>query len=251
MVIVEWICLLLLFCCLPSSQYTHSFLATRRLDPTRAFTQRHSHDTATHSSSSSLGDIMSDDTSIQSPSSLQETYPYFTNPLDRMILTANGNVQRLVSSYYDHPVQLNILYCTRRRPKQEDTVDNTTAATSTSPIIWDRQVELSLFQHVFCRATSVITVPDGSGFSLDPSFTDDDDAPNGLAQFFRHCNILPHFTLHAAGALPNNDTDRNNDDTGNDRSNGGFWRDYTLACPQLTCRIREEFPKGLWNIRPS
>jgi hypothetical protein len=156
---------------------------------------------------------MSEMISIPPSKSLQETYQYFQNPLDRMILTANGNVQRLISSYYDTPVKLRILYCTLRQSNGTE-----------STIVWDRQVDLSIYQdHVFCRATSEIIVHDPKCRLTEI----------GIAQFFRHYNILPHFSLHAAGSLA---------------ENGGFWRHYTLSCPQLTCHIREEFPGGLWNI---
>jgi hypothetical protein len=175
---------------------------------------------ASTTSASSLGDIMSEIIPSKA-NSLQETYHYFKNPLDRMILTANGNVQRLVSSYYDTPVTLRILYCTLR----DESSNETTTATDNNPIVWDRHVELSLYdgRHVFCRATSEIRVHDPT-YRL---------TEIGIAQFFRHYNILPHFSLHAAGALEGGD---------------GFWRRYTLSCPQLTCHIREEFPAGLWNI---
>jgi hypothetical protein len=175
----------------------------------------------------SLGDIMSETISLPPSKSLQETYPYFQNPLDRMILTANGNVQRLISSYYDSPVQLRIVYCTlrERHAAKSDDLQNAVNGMDQT-IIWDRQVELSMYQdHVFCRATSEILVHDPACRLTEL----------GIAQFFRHSNILPHFSLQAAGAL----------DEG-----GGFWRRYTLSCPQLTCHIREEFPAGLWNIVP-
>lgn len=194
-----------------------------RLDPTTQSARQilsATNDTTT----ASLGDIMSETISMPQSNSLQETYQYFQNPLDRMILTANGNVQRLISSYYDTPVQLRIIYCTLRASSHDHPIVHDDAAT-----VWDRQVELSIYQdHVFCRATSEIIVHDPTCRLTEI----------GIAQFFRYYNILPHFTLHAAGALA---TDH-----------GGFWRRYTLSCPQLTCHIREEFPAGLWNItRPS
>ena len=39
------------------------------------------------------------------------------HPLDRMALTANGNLQRLVSSYYDAPVQVVVDACDKMMPQ--------------------------------------------------------------------------------------------------------------------------------------
>jgi hypothetical protein len=40
------------------------------------------------------------------------------NPLDRMALTANGNLQRLVSSFYDAPVEVLVDYCELQDSKE-------------------------------------------------------------------------------------------------------------------------------------
>ena len=85
------------------------------------------------------------------------------NPLDRMALTANGNLQRLVSSYYDAPVQVVVDSC--------DVMSNNAAGLENSnnngkidslavktiyqpyPVLrakrWDRVVHLSVHNQVY------------------------------------------------------------------------------------------------------
>ena len=67
------------------------------------------------------------------------------SPLDRIALTANGNLQRIFSSYYDAPVHVHVDRCERI----EDEYDNEMGVKS----VWERQVTLSVFGEVrnYCR----------------------------------------------------------------------------------------------------
>ena len=58
----------------------------------------------------------------------------------------------------------------------------------------------------------------------------------GIGQLFRYLDILPEFELHNAGL--------------HSKDAGGFWREYTLKCAELTCDIREDFRSGMWEIKP-
>lgn len=168
---------------------------------------------------SSLGDIMNSGLSTDSSpteSSMQqktlaETYG-ITHPLDRMALTANGNLQRLVASYYDAPVTVLVEFCALRKTIQGKAQ------------VWDRVVHLQVHGTTFCTATSIITVHDPLCQSLVES------SQVGLGQLFRYLNILPEFELHDAGVEP------------------AFWREYTLQCAELSCRIHEEFRPNMWEI---
>lgn len=132
-------------------------------------------------------------------------------PMDRMALTANGNLQRLFSSYYDSPVHVVVDACQQ-----------------TSPQTWDRVVHLMVHDTTFCTATSLITVNDQACRELVES------RRVGLGQLFRHLDKLPNFSLQQAGYS----------------GEGGLWRVYELTCSELTCHIREEFLPGMWNIQP-
>lgn len=82
-----------------------------------------------------------------------------THPLDRMALTANGNLQRLVSSYYDAPVQVLVDYC---QMKDSHHVLNRKIASIQNGVqgkIWDRVVHLVVHNQVglFCQCATCIT----------------------------------------------------------------------------------------------
>lgn len=144
------------------------------------------------------------------------------HPLDRMAVTANGNLQRLFSSYYDAPVSVVVDYC---RPISTTSTTSLPAPTTTT---WERRVQLRVFDQTFCVATSQVQVHSAYCRDLVES------GQVGLGQLFRCLNILPEFALQAAGP----------------HDGGGFWRNYTLTCPEVTCSIHERFCPGVWELKP-
>eukprot|EP00536_Pseudo-nitzschia_multiseries_P017906 jgi/Psemu1/315171/fgenesh1_kg.1918_\ len=189
-----------------------------------------SHERGSRRAVGTFGDIMSptiDDADLlfrdglvtSESYSLEQVYG-ISNPLDRMAVTANGNLQRLFSSYYDAPVVVEMVHCTRRR--QQQTING-----NRDPAVWDRRVLLKIFgNQTFCTADSVVLVHSREVEDLVES------GNVGIGQIFRHFNILPEFTLLAAGPT----------------TNGGFWRNYTLESDLVTCSIHEKFCKGVWNL---
>lgn len=175
--------------------------------------------------------------------SLARAY-HIHNPLDRMAVTANGNLQRLFSSYYDAPVMVVVEYCNRRKALEEQRQQANDDETSSSPraaaaaAIWDRRVLLQLSgdfdndqPQTLCTADSTVVVHNQEVEELIESGT------VGIGQLFRHFNVLPEFTLLAAGPS-------------NKHGGGGFWRNYTLTSDKLvTCYIHEEFCEDVWNLR--
>jgi len=192
---------------------------------------------ATGSTAGSFGDIMSptindadllfqDGLVTSETYSLEETYG-ISNPLDRMAITANGNLQRLFSSYYDAPVVVEMLHCIRQKQPETDTRERNGGDTGA---IWNRRVTLKIFgNQTFCTADSVVEVHSREVEDLVES------GKVGIGQIFRHFNILPEFTLLAAGPS----------------SDGGFWRNYTLETDIVTCSIREVFCKNVWELTPA
>jgi chorismate-pyruvate lyase len=185
---------------------------------------------ATTTTSTTLGDIMGLVTDAQG---LAVHYG-IAHPLDRMALTANGNLQRLVSSYYDAPVSVVVDACWVRSDNDDDE--------AVLPQIWDRRVRLLVHGRVFCTATSVIAVHD----PLCAQWVASGEV--GLGQLFRHLSVLPVFALQGAGrqatpGLPS--------DAARTTGGGGFWRDYTLTCDQVSCQIHEDFAPGLWSFEPT
>lgn len=178
---------------------------------------------AVTSTTTSLGDIMArglqtesfvdalTGTSSENATTLATAFG-LTNPLDRLILTANGNLQRLIASYYDADVSVRVEGCACRRSNRN---------------VWDRTVHLKVLGVEFCRAESEVTIHEEAYQELVAS------GQVGLGQLFRYLNILPMFLLRDAGVNP---------------TTGGIWREYTLQCDALTCQIREEFIPGLWEL---
>jgi len=149
------------------------------------------------------------------------------HPLDRMALTANGNLQRLVASYYDAPVRVVVQSCVLRQPSSSSSLLQQQQQSPPPPQVWDRVVHLQVHNRTFCTATSVITVRDPLCQELVAT------GQVGLGQLFRFLDLLPEFQLHAAAP--------------HQPEGGGFWRDYTLQCAELSCRIVEDFGPGMWE----
>lgn len=143
----------------------------------------------------------------------------YLTPLERIALTANGNLQRIFSSYYDAPVHILVQRCERQQNQgQHDEV-----------AVWHRQVLLTVHSQNFCTASSIITVHDPQCIQLVET------GKVGIGQLFRHLDKLPSFELLDVG-----------------RSHeGGMWRQYCLACKELTCHITETFEPDAWIIQPS
>ena len=185
-----------------------------------------------------FGDIMSQpnnddvqDGLVTSESySLEDIYD-ISSPLDRIALTANGNLQRLFSSYYDAPVVVEMVHCTKQKeqnPKQTDYESDKNPPLSTFSASWNRRVMLKVFDRTFCTADSIVVVHSQEIENLVESGT------VGIGQIFRHFNILPEFNLIKAGPT----------------TAGGIWRHYTLESNLVTCSIREVFCNDVWNLSP-
>ena len=142
----------------------------------------------------SLGDIMSSCATFT-------RLPAGFTPRQRLLLTANGNVERIVSSYYGLPAELHVVRNERR-----------------SDGVVDREVALTLHgrQLMLAKSTCFLTDPEWQ------QVAESEGLPIGA--LFRRFNVLPCFTLHAAGHVQ-----------------GGFWRQYELKAPGLTCQINETF----------
>lgn len=164
------------------------------------------------------------------------------SPLERIALTANGNLQRIVASYYDAPVRIRVESCERRRRRVGDDLDGTDGGAngraSEGEAVWDRVVHILVHNRKFCTATSVITVhcPDCARLV--------ESGEVGIGQLFRHLDKLPTFALLDAGRTSSVS------EGGGGGGLGGLWRTYELESDELTCLIREEFVPDAWSIVP-
>ena len=158
------------------------------------------------------------------------------HPLDRMAATANGNLQRLFSSYYDSPVLVVVDYC---RPSTQSSASSTSSSTK----VWDRRVHLMVHNITFCTATSHVHVHDIQCQKLVES------GQVGIGQLYRHLDVLPDFELHSAGYNHDNAGEGGTVYGNSDQASGGLWRKYTLSCPKyVTCHIHETFIADAWDL---
>lgn len=171
---------------------------------------------AAAATSGSLGDIMGG-SSRQQQSPIRQPIDHF-DPMHRIVLSANGNLQRIVSSYYNSQV----LVTTRRSEE-------------TSRHCYERHVELSVFGTVFCVARSVIKL-------TRPDVIEAVKKGVAIGQLFRHLNIMPVFEL--IGASFEEDESKNMDLEGAVK----FWREYTLENEGIHCRIKETLRKDLFCL---
>jgi hypothetical protein len=204
------------------------------------------------SASTHFGDLMAPAVVTNSPSTISSTtivnglkteanpstneLLQFT-PLERILITANGNLQRIVSSYHAKPVEVKVVYNNETETKG----------------VFFRQVTLHLDHSVapFCTATSKVTV------SNDEMLQAISSNQIGIGQLFRHFDTLPVFTLLAVKrgicenasdvvetstlTLPSSNIQKLN-------SNDSFWRLYQLeAAAGIVCLIHEQFEGNVFE----
>ena len=68
------------------------------------------------------------------------------SPLDRIALTANGNLQRIFSSFYDAPVHVHVEQCVKRATGGDPSILVNGGVLENA--VWDRVVHLSVFEQV-------------------------------------------------------------------------------------------------------
>ncbi|KAL1504865.1 hypothetical protein AB1Y20_008635 [Prymnesium parvum] len=157
-------------------------------------------------SEGSLGDLMA-------PGSTYLRLPDGFTARERMLLTANGNVERIVSSYHAMPVAAYVI----SNHKRHD-----------SPV-FDRQVALLMQgrQFMLAKSTVFLTQQDWVDFVVKDG--------NPLGEVFRRKGVMPTFKLHSVG-----------------RGDKYFWRCYQLSSAGMTCEITETFSVDVFDpIEPA
>ncbi|KAF9944654.1 hypothetical protein BGZ70_004454, partial [Mortierella alpina] len=135
---------------------------------------------------------------------------------ERILLTANGNLQRLISAYFNKTVTVNIIE-NKEVPLAQDEDPAVFAR-------FQREVNLLCNDKVFCNAKSQVVIKDQKVYDL--------VVKNGvgIGQIFRYLDRLPSFDLHGLG-----------------RTKNTFWREYSLRIPGVDCRLLEVFPSTLFD----
>ncbi|KAG0244596.1 hypothetical protein BGX31_008860 [Mortierella sp. GBA43] len=156
-----------------------------------------------------FGDIMSKrETTLSLPAG-------FTG-FERILLTANGNLQRLISAYFNKTVTVNIL------ENEQMPLD----ANEDPAVIarFQREVNLLCNDKIVCNAKSQVRIKDQEVYDLVVK------KGVGIGQIFRYLDRLPSFELHGLG-----------------RTQKTFWREYSLQIPGVDCRLLEVLPSSLFD----
>lgn len=131
------------------------------------------------------------------------------SPLERVLIAANGNLQRLVSSYLNSEVSVAVSY--NRRVEHGK---------------YEREVTLSVRSQQFAVATSTVTL------TREDCIDAVERRGVAIGQMFRYLNIMPRFRLHSVG----------------EQADARFWREYTLEAEGCCCRIREVIMKNVLEL---
>ncbi|KAF5389184.1 hypothetical protein D9757_003486 [Collybiopsis confluens] len=136
--------------------------------------------------------------------------------LERIMLVAQGDLQRLLSAFFADVINVEVLYA--------HNTSRHLAASPETPVIQTRKVLLKCRSVVVCTATSTVTFtsPECERLMLDEKFA--------IGQTFRYMKEIPAFRLKSVliAGTPSGEEELS--------------RTYTLACPGIHCEILEVFP---------
>lgn len=151
-----------------------------------------------------LGDIGG--SNLDTDLSLSSGEIQFT-PLQRIVLTANGNLQRILSAYHDKKVTVEVLENERVKIG-----------------LWRRHVRISVDGRAACIASSVVTARTRLAIEMA------DSGGLGIAQIFTELGGRQDFALLEVS-----------------KNAATFARTYTLDNPHIMCHIEEVFPNNLFD----
>ncbi|KAI9452495.1 hypothetical protein BJY52DRAFT_911045 [Lactarius psammicola] len=147
--------------------------------------------------------------------SVEFPWPVGLTGLERIMLSARGELQRLLSAFFSRTINIKSIY--------EHTSPRTHTASPEEPITQRREVHLLCGDKIVCIATShvTITAPHCERLFLDEKFA--------IGQMFRKMQTPPQFALLDCGVRVEDDKDT-------------LWRRYTLSTEGFVCDIVEVFP---------
>ncbi|KAG0000583.1 hypothetical protein BGZ80_005965 [Entomortierella chlamydospora] len=135
---------------------------------------------------------------------------------ERILLTANGNLQRLISAYFNKTVSVKILEDVQV-PLKEDEDPSVIAR-------FQHEVNFLCNSKIVCNAKSQVLIKDQEVYDLVV------EKGVGISPIFRYLDKLPSFELHGLG-----------------RTEKTFWREYSLKIPGVDCRFLEVLPSSLFD----
>ncbi|KAK7012226.1 hypothetical protein R3P38DRAFT_1585754 [Favolaschia claudopus] len=163
------------------------------------------------------------------------TWPKEITGLERIALSAQGDLQRILSAFFARPIVLALIYSntfTKRGETLEPlSLPNSNAVAAASPevpIVQNRQVHLQCGGKVVCVATSTVKIssPRCAHLFLEEKY--------GIGQLFSKLGATPSFELLDVGIGGHNDMEKG-------MGGSQLWRRYRLSGPEIECEILEVF----------
>lgn len=160
------------------------------------------------------------------------TLPGDFTPIQRILLTANGTLQRLLSAYFNTPIFLRIVKHEEEQPSSSHPShfeSEISSSSSSSVTVFHRESELVMDNEiVVCNASSRMEIT--SSILLERLHT----SSIGIGQLFRIYQLHPEFCLYEVGS-----------------SHDTFYRRYSLSAPGIHCMIHESFISRWFNTDDS
>jgi hypothetical protein len=189
-----------------------------------------------------------------SPKSTSISFPWPSEVtgLERIALSAQGDLQRVLSAFFARPITIQLVYShtyvqeTPSSPLTPLTLpcpETLAAASPSQPIVQTRQVLLQCGGKTVCTATSTvrITSPECAHLFLEEKFA--------IGQMFRKLQRVPAFALLTVG-LGLVDDEQPSEKSASasqffnaeSKKSDQLWRKYKLTIPDFDCEILEVFP---------
>ncbi|KAI0267529.1 hypothetical protein BGY98DRAFT_1069187 [Russula aff. rugulosa BPL654] len=155
------------------------------------------------------------DTFKANTTSVEFSWPADLSGLERIMLSAHGDLQRLLSAFFSNSINIKTIYA--------HTSPRTHTASPEEPITQGREVHLICNGKTACIATSTVTIttPEVERLFLDEKFA--------IGQMFRKMQTPPKFALLECGSKF-------------EAGKRVLWRRYTLSTDGFLCDIVEVFP---------
>ncbi|KAJ6591598.1 hypothetical protein DFH09DRAFT_1137480 [Mycena vulgaris] len=167
------------------------------------------------------------------------SWPKELTGLERVALSAQGDLQRVLSAFFARPIVLALIHSHSYTRRSDGTLiplplPNPSAISSVSPefpIVQNRQVHLQCGGKVVCTATSTVKIysPRCAHLFLEEKY--------GIGQLFSKLEATPSFELLSVGI-------GGQDMIAVEKGLGGgplLWRKYRLSVPEIECEILEVF----------
>ncbi|KAJ7224285.1 hypothetical protein GGX14DRAFT_424971 [Mycena pura] len=172
--------------------------------------------------------------------SVSFSWPKTLTGIERVALSAQGDLQRVLSAFFARPIVVALIYSHTFTKRSDGTLvplalPNSpviASASHESPIVQNRQVHLQCGGKVVCTATSTVKILSAESAHL---FLEE---KYGIGQLFSKLEIKPSFELLNVSVGGHEDAPAVEKGFGRGPQ---LWRKYRLAGPDIECEILEVF----------